>query len=104
MQAMSFANTALEVANLPTRHPYTLGLSQGHIERILRGWVEELGVPIQRGLEVTGFVQDAAGVDVHLEGRRRGARPTWWVPMAGAASSAGQPASSSSVRRRPAAT
>ena len=67
VQAMSFANTALEVASLPTRHPYTLGLSQGHIERILRGWVEELGVPIQRGLEVTGFVQDAAGVDVHLE-------------------------------------
>ena len=43
VQAMSFANTALEVASLPTRHPYTLGLSQSHIERILRGWVEELG-------------------------------------------------------------
>ena len=66
VRAMSFANTALEVASLPTRHPYTLGLSQGHIERILRGWVDELGVPIQRGLEVTGFAQDAAGVDVHL--------------------------------------
>ena len=67
VRAMSFADTALEVASLPTRHPYTLGLSQGHIERILRGWVVELGVPIQRGLEVTGFIQDAAGVDVHLE-------------------------------------
>jgi 3-(3-hydroxy-phenyl)propionate hydroxylase len=63
---LSFANTALQVASLPSRHPYTLGLSQSHIERILRGWVEELGVPIHRGLEVTGFAQDDAGVDVHL--------------------------------------
>jgi len=66
VRAMSFADTALEVASLPTRHPYTLGLSQGHIERILRGWVEELGVPIERGLKVTGFAQDDEGVDVHL--------------------------------------
>jgi len=66
VQAMSFAGTPLEVADLPTRHPYTLGLSQSHIERILRGWVDELGVPIRRGLEVTGFTQDDVGVEVHL--------------------------------------
>ncbi|MBC9820379.1 FAD-dependent monooxygenase [Terrabacter sp. MAHUQ-38] len=71
-QALSFANTALEVASLPTRHPYTLGLSQSHIERILRGWVEELEVPIHRGVEVIGFAQDDAGVDLHLaEGEAR---------------------------------
>jgi len=68
VQVLSFANTALEVASLPSRHPYTLGLSQSHIERILRGWVEELKVPIHRGLEVIGFAQDDAGVDVHLAG------------------------------------
>src|SRR4051794_33865573 len=65
-QLLSFAGTALDVASLPTRHPYTLGLSQGHVERILRGWVEELGVPIRGGVEVTGFAQDHEGVDVHL--------------------------------------
>ena len=70
VQAMRFADTALEVASLPSRHPYTLGLSQGRVERILRGWIEELGVEVQHGLEVTGFVQDDSGVDVHLaEGR-----------------------------------
>jgi len=66
VQVLSFANTALEVTSLPSRHPYTLGLSQSHIERILRGWVEELEVPIHPGLEVTGFAQDDAGVDVHF--------------------------------------
>jgi 3-(3-hydroxy-phenyl)propionate hydroxylase len=65
-QALSFGNTSLNVGGFPSRHPYTLGLTQSHIERILLGWVEELGVPIRRGLEVTGFAQDGAGVDVHL--------------------------------------
>ena len=65
-QALSFGTTSLNVGGFPSRHPYTLGLAQSHIERILLGWVEELGVPIRRGLEVTGFVQDHVGVDVHL--------------------------------------
>jgi 3-(3-hydroxy-phenyl)propionate hydroxylase len=65
-QVLSFGTTPLDVGSLPSRHPYTLGLGQSHIERILHGWVEELGVPIRRGLEVTGFAQDDAGVDVHL--------------------------------------
>jgi 3-(3-hydroxy-phenyl)propionate hydroxylase len=65
-QVLSFGNTPLDVGSLPTRHPYTLGLAQSHVERILLGWVEELGVPLRRGVEVTGFVQDDAGVDVHL--------------------------------------
>jgi 3-(3-hydroxy-phenyl)propionate hydroxylase len=63
---LSFAGTSLDVGRLPTRHPYTLGLGQSSIELILLGWVEELGVPVRRGLEVTGFRQDDAGVDVHL--------------------------------------
>lgn len=65
-QVLSFADTGLDVGSLPSRHPYTLGLSQSRIEQILLGWVEELGVPIRRGLEVTGFAQDDAGVDVRL--------------------------------------
>jgi 3-(3-hydroxy-phenyl)propionate hydroxylase len=66
VQGLSFGNTALDVSGFPSRHPYTLGLGQSHIERILLGWVEELGVPVRRGVEVTGFDQDDAGVDVHL--------------------------------------
>ena len=65
-QVLSFGSTALPVASLPSRHPYTLGLGQSHIERILLGWVEELGVPVRRAVEVTGFAQDVDGVDVHL--------------------------------------
>lgn len=56
----------VDVSDLPTRHPYTLGLWQNHIERILAGWVDELAVPIQRGVDVIGLVQDDSGVDVQL--------------------------------------
>jgi len=56
----------LDISDFPTRHPYTLGLWQNHIERILAGWVDEVAVSIHRGLEVTGFVQDDNGVDVRL--------------------------------------
>jgi 2-polyprenyl-6-methoxyphenol hydroxylase-like FAD-dependent oxidoreductase len=56
----------LNVSDFPSRHPYTLGLWQNHIERIMAGWVEELAVPIHRGREVTGFTQDDTGVDVLL--------------------------------------
>jgi 3-(3-hydroxy-phenyl)propionate hydroxylase len=66
VQALNFGGTSLDVNGFPSRHPYTLALTQSHIERILLGWVEELAVPIRRGLEVTGFAQDDAGVDVHL--------------------------------------
>ena len=64
-RAAGTGNRMLDVSDFPTRHPYTLGLWQKHIERILAGWVDELGVPIHRG-EVTGFDQDDAGVVVHL--------------------------------------
>jgi 3-(3-hydroxy-phenyl)propionate hydroxylase len=58
----------LDISDFPTRHPYTLGLWQNHIERILAGWVDQLGVPIRRGLDVTGCVQDDDGVAVRLAG------------------------------------
>lgn len=60
--------TLLDISDVPTRHPYTLALWQNHIERILTGWVGELGVPIHRGLDVTGFAQDDTGVDVEVAG------------------------------------
>ena len=66
VQQMSFAGIPLDIAGLPTRHPYTLGLSQSHLERILRDWVVALQVPIRYGADVTGFHQDDDGVDVRL--------------------------------------
>jgi 3-(3-hydroxy-phenyl)propionate hydroxylase len=65
-QALGFGSTRLDVSGFPSRHPYTLALAQSEMERILLGWVEELGVPIRRGVAVTAFTQDDAGVDVHL--------------------------------------
>jgi len=61
-----FADTSLDISDFPTRHNYVLGLFQSHIERILAGWIDELGVHVHRGREVTGCKQDDAGVDVEL--------------------------------------
>jgi 2-polyprenyl-6-methoxyphenol hydroxylase-like FAD-dependent oxidoreductase len=66
--AHGFALIPLDISDFPTRHNYVLGLLQSHFERILAGWVGELGVPILRGCEVVGFAQDDAGVDVALSG------------------------------------
>jgi len=60
----------LDLARVPTRHPYVLALWQVHIERILADWVGELSVPIHRGAQVTGFAEDDAGVDVVLSDGR----------------------------------
>jgi 3-(3-hydroxy-phenyl)propionate hydroxylase len=60
------AGGMLDISDFPTHHPYTLGLWQNHIERILAGWVDELAVPVHRGLDVTGVVQDDSGVDLRL--------------------------------------
>ena len=67
-QVQSFGVSSLDISDFPTRHPYGLGLWQNHIERILAGWVDELGVPVHRGREVAGLAQDGAGVDVELAG------------------------------------
>src|SRR3981189_2790641 len=66
VQGASFAGVRLDISDFPTRHNYALGLWQNHIERILAGWVEELAVPIYRGVEGSGFAQDDFGVDVEL--------------------------------------
>ncbi|MGA7235249.1 MAG: FAD-dependent monooxygenase [Bryobacteraceae bacterium] len=65
-QIARFAGTLLDISDFPTRHNYGLALWQSHIERILAGWVGELGAPIYHGIEVKGFAQDDAGVDVEL--------------------------------------
>jgi 2-polyprenyl-6-methoxyphenol hydroxylase-like FAD-dependent oxidoreductase len=65
-QVTGFAGVHFDLSGFPTRHPYSLGLRQRHIERILASWLDELEVSIYRGIEVTGFAQDETGVDVKL--------------------------------------
>ncbi len=81
MQVAGYAMNPLDISDFPTRHNYGLGLFQNHIERILAAWVEELGVPIYRGREVTSFTQDDGGVDVELSPSADGAslRATYLV-------------------------
>ncbi|MGD9573100.1 MAG: FAD-dependent monooxygenase [Thermoleophilia bacterium] len=67
-QVAGFAFIPLDISDFPTRHPYGLALWQEEIERILGEWVDELGVPVLRGREVTGLAQDAGGVDVAVSG------------------------------------
>jgi 2-polyprenyl-6-methoxyphenol hydroxylase-like FAD-dependent oxidoreductase len=65
-QVAGFAWIRLDISDFPARHAYGLALLQSHIERILTGWVEGLGVVVYRGYEVTDFVQDDTGVEVQL--------------------------------------
>jgi 3-(3-hydroxy-phenyl)propionate hydroxylase len=67
-QAAMLATTVLDMSDFPTRHPYSLGIWQNQIERIMAAWIEELPVRIYYGSEVTGFTQDDAGVDVECSG------------------------------------
>jgi 3-(3-hydroxy-phenyl)propionate hydroxylase len=76
-QVAGFAWIPLDISDFPTRHNYGLGLWQKHIERILADWVDEFGVPIYRGPEVTPF---RAG---RHRRRRRALRRRRWPVAAG---------------------
>src|SRR5947209_18190995 len=43
MQVQGFALIRLDISDFPTRHNYGLALWQSHFDRILAGWVAELG-------------------------------------------------------------
>jgi 2-polyprenyl-6-methoxyphenol hydroxylase-like FAD-dependent oxidoreductase len=74
-QASMIGTTVLDMSDFPTRHPYSLGIWQNQIERIMAAWIAELQVRICYGCEVTGFAQDDTGVDVELaDGRSLRAR------------------------------
>ena len=66
MQVQGYAYIPLDISDFPTRYNHGLALWQTHTERILAGWIDELGVTVLRGREVIGFSQDEAGVDVEL--------------------------------------
>lgn len=65
-QLAGFAQIRLDISDFPTRHPYGLALWQSRIEQLLADWAEELAVPIYRGREVEGLVEDETGVAVEL--------------------------------------
>jgi 3-(3-hydroxy-phenyl)propionate hydroxylase len=69
-QAATFGTTVLDMSDFPTRHPYSLGIWQNKIERIMAAWIAELTVEVYYGSEVTGFAQDDTGVDVELSDGR----------------------------------
>ncbi|UVK52614.1 FAD-dependent monooxygenase [Mesorhizobium sp. AR02] len=68
---VGFHMIRLDISDFPGRHNCLLALRQNHIERILADWISELEVPIYRGQQVTGFAQDADGVDLDLSGGQR---------------------------------
>ena len=65
-QVQAFGGVPLDISDFPTRHNYGLALLQSHFERIMSGWIDELGIPTLREREVTGFTQDGSGVEVAL--------------------------------------
>jgi 2-polyprenyl-6-methoxyphenol hydroxylase-like FAD-dependent oxidoreductase len=67
-QASMIGTSVLDMSDFPTRHPYSLGIWQNQIERIMAAWIAELPVRVYYGSEVTGFAQDDSGVDVELAG------------------------------------
>jgi 3-(3-hydroxy-phenyl)propionate hydroxylase len=69
-QASMIGTTVLDMSDFPTRHPYSLGIWQNQIERIMADWIAELPVRIYHGSEVTGFAQEDTGVDVELSDGR----------------------------------
>jgi 2-polyprenyl-6-methoxyphenol hydroxylase-like FAD-dependent oxidoreductase len=74
-QASMIGTTVLDMSDFPTRHPYSLGIWQNKIERIMAAWIAALPVQIHYGCEVRSFTQDDTGVDVECsDGRSLRAR------------------------------
>ncbi|MEQ1769475.1 MAG: FAD-dependent monooxygenase [Devosia sp.] len=69
-QSIGFAGVMLDLGAFPTRYPFTLGIWQKQIEGHLAVWVENLGVQVHRGTEVTGVTQDETGVTATLSDGR----------------------------------
>ena len=65
-QVATFGTAVLDMSDFPTRHPYSLGIFQNQIERIMAAWVAELPVRILHAREVTAFQQDDDEVDIRL--------------------------------------
>ena len=70
----------LDLADAPTRHPYVLDVAQPDTEDVLADRAAELGVVVERGVELIGLTQDDDGVDVILRtGAGDRSRRVGWV-------------------------
>ncbi|MFI9808940.1 FAD-dependent monooxygenase [Streptomyces sp. NPDC052301] len=63
-----FGGVRIDLGMLAEDHYGHRGVSQFRTERMLEDWVTELGVPVLRGHEVTGFQETADGVVVSVDG------------------------------------
>ena len=100
--AAMFAEATLDLGDQPTRHPYSLGLFQKEIERLLREWVvDELGVPVHHGSRGRRLRAGRRRGGGPARGRRDGAgRATWSAATAGGAPSARRRGSTSPAGTR----
>jgi 2-polyprenyl-6-methoxyphenol hydroxylase-like FAD-dependent oxidoreductase len=71
----------VELAGIPSRHPYVLDVAQPDTEEVLAGRAAELGVVVERGVTLAALAQDADGVALTLRSRagERTARTRWVV-------------------------
>ncbi|WP_395728682.1 FAD-dependent monooxygenase [Nakamurella sp.] len=56
----------IDLGRIPSRHPYVLDVAQPDTEAVLEERAAELGVVVERGVELTALVQDDQGVDVTM--------------------------------------
>jgi 2-polyprenyl-6-methoxyphenol hydroxylase-like FAD-dependent oxidoreductase len=79
-----------DLGGLDSPYPYLLMPPQNTTEEILRERLVELGVQVERGVELAGFTQDADGVDAVLrraDGHSEHVRADWMIAADGAHSS-----------------
>jgi 2-polyprenyl-6-methoxyphenol hydroxylase-like FAD-dependent oxidoreductase len=82
----------LDFSRIDSRYDYLLFISQVETERILRERIEKLGVPVESGVELVGFAQDALSpapspvtvVLRHADGRLEEAKAPWLIDSEGA--------------------
>lgn len=77
----------VEMAWIPPdgRYPYTYVVPQSGVEAILRNRLEELGVAVERGVELVGLTAQQSGVDAQL-GDGRTIHADWVIGADGARS------------------
>jgi len=63
-----FGGVRIDLGALEENHASVRGVAQSRTEAMLEGWLGELGVPVRRGYEVTGFHESADGVEVFFDG------------------------------------
>ncbi|RFU46792.1 FAD-dependent monooxygenase [Paraburkholderia sp. DHOC27] len=77
----------LDFDPLQTRYPYVLFLDQSITERLLTEHLATFGVTLERGVELSAFAQDAAGLNAilrHADGRVEEIRPAYMIGADGA--------------------